>query len=117
MSPPATLFGGCFLPVRQRWLVTPELALLRQGEGAVNTPYPVGVARQQTPALFIGTMERTWRAGVLVAGEEGPFQLMGDLGLHHVTSVGHVEGEAATKLVFRLRGTLGLQWHGRIAED
>jgi hypothetical protein len=105
------------VPVRERWLVTPELALFRQGEGDINTPYPVGVERQQTPALFIGTMERTWRAGILVSGQEGPFQLNGDLGLHHVTSVGHVEGETETKLVFRFRGTLGLEWHGRIADD
>ena len=105
------------VPVRHRWLVTPELALFRQGEGAINTPYPVGVDRQTTPALFIGTMERTWRAGLLVSGEEGPFQLTGDLGLHHVTSLGHVEGATETKLVFRLRGALGLEWHGRIADD
>jgi hypothetical protein len=105
------------MPLRSRWLVTPELALFRQGEGDINTPYPVGIARQQTPALFIGTMERTWRAGLLVSGEEGPFQLTGDVGLHHVTSVGHVEGETETRFVFRVRGTVGLGWRGRIAED
>lgn len=105
------------VPMRERWLVTPELALFRQGEGAINTPYPVGAARQALPALFIGTMERTWRAGVLVSGEEGPFRLSGDLGLHHVTSAGHVEGETDTRLVVRLRGTFGLGWHGRIADD
>ncbi len=105
------------VPVRQRWLVTPELALLRQGEGDINAPYPIGVERQQTPALFIGTMERTWRAGVLVSGQEGPFQLTGDVGLHHVTSKGHEEGRTETKLQFQLRGTLGLDWHGRIADD
>ncbi|HET9603315.1 MAG TPA: hypothetical protein VFO96_03425 [Gemmatimonadales bacterium] len=105
------------VPLRSRWLVTPELALFRQGEGDINTPYPVGAQRQSTPALFIGTMERTWRAGVLVSGEEGPLQLTGDVGLHHVTSAGHVEGETETKLVFRVRGTIGLGWGGRIAED
>jgi hypothetical protein len=105
------------MPVRNRWLVTPELALFRQGEGDINTPYPAGAALQQTPALFIGTMERTWRAGLLVSGQEGPFQLTGDLGVHHVTSVGHVEGETETKFVFKLRGTFGLEWHGRIADD
>jgi hypothetical protein len=105
------------VPVRSRWLVTPELALFRQGEGAISAPYPTGMERQTTPALFIGTMERTWRAGLLVSGDEGPFQLTGDLGLHHVTSVGHVEGATETRLVFRVRGTLGLGWHGRVAED
>jgi hypothetical protein len=105
------------VPVRSRWLVTPEVALLRQGEGAINTPYPVGAERQATPALFIGTMERTWRAGLLVSGDEGPVQLTGDVGLHHVTSVGHLAGATETKLVFRMRGTIGLGWHGRIAED
>lgn len=105
------------MPVHDRWLVTPELALFRQGEGRINDPYPVGDARRATPALFIGTMERTWRAGLLVSGEEGPIRLTADVGLHHVTSVDHVPGATETRGVFRVLGTVGLGWHGRIADD
>jgi hypothetical protein len=105
------------VPVRRRWLVTPELALFRQGEGRINDPYPVGEARRTTSALFIGTMERTYRAGLLVSGEEGPVRLTADVGLHHVTSVDNVEGATDTGVVFRMTGTIGVGWHGRIADD
>ena len=104
------------LPLRSRWLVTPELGLMRQGEGRINDPYPVGEARRTTPALFIGTMERTYRFGLLVSGEEGPVRLTADAGLHHVTSVDHVEGASETRGVFRLLATVGLGWHGRIPD-
>jgi hypothetical protein len=105
------------VPVRRRWLVTPELALFRQGEGRINDPYPVGEARRTTSALFIGTMERTYRAGLLVSGEEGPIRLTADVGLHHVTSVDSVEGATDTGVAFRMTGTVGVGWRGRIADD
>ena len=51
-----------------RWLLTPELTLLRQGEGEINDPFPAdGRARQaRCPQLFIGVVERTWRAAVAI---------------------------------------------------
>ena len=59
------------LPVRRRWLVSPELTLLRQGEGRIDDPYPgTRAERLATPALFIGTVERTWRAALSVSGQE-----------------------------------------------
>ena len=42
----------------ERWLVSPELTVLRQGEGRINTPYPVPDANGvlDTPSLFIGVV-------------------------------------------------------------
>src|SRR5262249_20615105 len=51
-------------PLTRYWLLTPELTLSRQGEGSLDDPFPSGAARGNTPALFIGTVEKTWRAAV-----------------------------------------------------
>jgi hypothetical protein len=101
-------------PVRDRWVVEPEVALLRQGEGAINTPYPVGEDRQNAPTLFIGTLERTWRLGLKATGSEGPLTVSADAGLHRIQNAGHVAGVNDTELAFRVRATLGLQTAGTL---
>ena len=56
-----------------RWLLTPELTLLRQGEGEINDPFPATPSEAgQTPQLFIGVVERTWRAALDLRGRAGP---------------------------------------------
>lgn len=95
-------------PVRDRWVVAPDVALLRQGEGAINTPYPEGEDRQNAPTLFIGTVERTWRLGLTATGREGPVTVSADVGVHRIQNAGHVEGLSQTDLAFRVRATLGL---------
>lgn len=104
------------MPFRARWLISPELALFRQGEGDPRAPYPEGAARAATPTLFIGTVERTFRAAVVVSGSEGPLQVAGDVGVHRVSNAEHVEGAVRTELAFRLRATVGIGTGGRIPE-
>ena len=98
------------LPVRDRWLLSPELTLLRQGEGRINDPYPVPDASGElhTPALFIGIVERTYRAAVGLSGRSGPLDLTADLGFHHVVNSGHQEGRTVNRFEGRLQATLGL---------
>ena len=48
-------------PVGTTWLLTPELTVLRQGEGELTDPIPAPRDRL-LPQLFIGTVEKTWRA-------------------------------------------------------
>jgi hypothetical protein len=102
------------LPFRNQWLLSPELTLLRQGEGRINDPYPVpdpsGVL--STPALFIGTMERTFRAAMGLSGRTGPLDLVADLGFHHVVNSGHQEGRTENRFRGRLQATLGLSRAG-----
>ena len=76
------------LPAAEHWLLTPELTLLRQGEGAIDDPYPPfgSPALQGTPTLFIGTVERTWRAAVGISGRQGPVDLTANAGFHHVVN-------------------------------
>jgi hypothetical protein len=105
------------LPVRNRWLVTPELALFRQGEGRIEDPYPAPAERADFPALFVGTVERTWRAAMAVRGQEGPFALSGEAGFHHVVNAGHQPGIDDDRIEARVQATLGFGWWGSIAGD
>jgi len=104
------------LPVRTQWLLSPELVLLRQGEGRINDPYPVPNASGvlATPALFIGTVERTYRAAVGLSGRTGPLDLIADAGFHHVVNAGHQEGRTVNRFEGRLQMTLGLSRRGML---
>jgi len=104
------------LPVRDEWLLSPELTLLRQGEGRINDPYPVPGADGvlPTPALFIGIVERTYRAGLELSGRTGPLELMAIAGFHHVVNSGHVEGNTVDQVVARFQATIGLGGQGAL---
>jgi hypothetical protein len=101
-------------PLRTQWLVSPELTVLRQGEGRINDPYPVRDANGvlPTPALFIGVVERTYRAAVGVTGRTGPLDLAATAGFHHVVNSGHQEGLNEDRFEGRIQATLGLWREG-----
>ncbi len=98
------------MPLRDRWLLSPELTLLRQGEGQINDPYPVPDANGvlPTPALFIGVVERTYRAGVGLSGRSGPVDVAANAGFHHVVNSGHQEGRTVNRFEGRIQATVGL---------
>jgi len=102
------------VPVRDDWLVAPELTVLRQGEGRIDAPYPVpdpnGVLA--TPALFIGVVERTYRAAIGVSGRTGPLDLVASAGFHHVVNNRHQEGDSVDRFEGRLQVTLGFSRQG-----
>jgi hypothetical protein len=101
------------LPRGARWLLTPELTLLRQGEGKIDDPFPPSDAQAgQTPQLFIGVVERTWRAAIDLRGREGPLDLHLNAGLHHVVNAGNQEGRTVNRFEGRLQATLGLSHRG-----
>ena len=102
------------LPLRSKWLLSPELTLLRQGEGRINDPYPVPDANGvlATPALFIGVVERTYRAGLGLTGRTGPLDLFASAGFHHVVNSGHQEGRSGDRFEGRIQATLGLGREG-----
>ena len=102
------------LPVMERWLASPELTVLRQGEGRINDPYPEPDANGvlDTPSLFIGVVERTYRVAVALSGGAGPLVLAGEAGLHHVVNDGHVPGRTEDRFVGRIQATLGLSRRG-----
>jgi len=101
------------VPRGTRWLLAPELTLLRQGEGTVDAPFPASPeAAGATPQLFIGVVERTWRAALDLSGREGPLDLHLNAGLHHVVNAGHVHGRTVNRFEGRLQATFGLGRRG-----
>lgn len=101
------------VPRGTRWLLTPELTLLRQGEGDINDPFPATSAEAgRIPQLFIGVMERTWRAALDLRGREGPLDLHLNAGVHHVVNADHQEGRTVNRFEGRLQATLGLSRRG-----
>ena len=103
------------LPVGTRWLLTPELTVLRQGEGEITDPFPATSAEAgDIPQLFIGVVERTWRAAVAVTGRQGPLDLRASAGFHHVVNAGHEEGRTVDRFEGRLQATVGLSGGGSL---
>lgn len=95
------------------WLLTPELTLLRQGEGEIGDPFPATAAEAGAiPQLFIGVVERTWRAALGVSARQGPLDLTANAGLHHVVNADHVEGRTVNRFEGRFQATLGLSRRG-----
>jgi hypothetical protein len=102
--------------VRNRWLLSPELTILRQGEGEINDPYPVpdSTGVLATPSLFIGVVERTYRAALAISGRTGALEFIADGGLHHVVNAGHQEGQTDDRFEGRLQVTVGLGRRGML---
>ncbi|MBA3258899.1 MAG: hypothetical protein H0T68_05455 [Gemmatimonadales bacterium] len=103
------------VPGGTRWLFRPELTLLRQGEGRIGDPFPPpGSAGSRVPTLFIGTVERTWRAAIGVTGRRGPLELHANAGFHHVVNAGNQRGRTVDRFEGRLQATLGLSHRGML---
>ena len=94
------------------WLFTPELTLLRQGGGRINDPFPTTAEAGATPQLFIGVVERTWRAALGISGRQGPVDIAANAGFHHVVNSAHVEGRTVNRFEGRLQATLGIGRRG-----
>jgi hypothetical protein len=95
------------------WLLRPDLTVVRQGEGAIDAPFPATAAEAgQTPQLFIGVVERTYRLGIGISGRQGPLDLVADAGLHHILNRNHQEGQTVNRFEGRVQATLGLRRKG-----
>jgi hypothetical protein len=94
------------------WLFTPELTLLRQGQGRINDPFPPPAEAGATPQLFIGVVERTWRAALGISSRQGPLDLSANAGFHHVVNSDHIEGRTVNRFEGRLQATLGIGRRG-----
>jgi hypothetical protein len=102
-------------PVASRWLFTPELTVQRQGQGRINDPVPEPntLAAGATPTLFIGTVERTFRAALGVSGQEGRLAIQANAGLHYIQNEYNVAGRNRTRFVGRIQATIGIGKRGR----
>jgi hypothetical protein len=104
------------LPVTRHWLVTPELTLLRQGEGSIQDPYPPSGTPElgSTPQLFIGVVERTYRAALAINGSLRPFRVTANGGFHRIENANHVEGNTVHRFEGRLFVTVGISRRGKL---
>jgi hypothetical protein len=83
-------------------LLTPEVTLLRQGEGDFRLPYPPVTAYDSTPAFLDGVVERTVRLAISGQLSAGAWSLSGDGGVHLISNADHVTGATKTRWVARL---------------
>jgi hypothetical protein len=103
------------LTLRASWLptpgslLTPELTLLRQGEGDLHLAHPAVAAYDSTRAFLSGVVERTVRLAVSGQLSAGPWTVSGDGGVHLIANAGHVTGANQTRWV----GTIGLTYRYR----
>ena len=96
------------IPVSATWLVSPRLAVLRQGEGRLLAPYPAFAEAGGVPSRFIGITATSVWAGLGVAGWHRALQVSGEGGLRHTSNAGHVAGRTRISLEGRVTATLGL---------
>jgi hypothetical protein len=95
-------------PATPHWLLTPELTLLRQGQGRIDDPFPaLGLPAGSTPVIFIGTVEHTWRAALGLSGRQGPFDVTASAGFHHVTNAFNLPGRTVNRFEGRITATIG----------
>jgi hypothetical protein len=87
-------------------LVTPEVTILRQGEGDFRKPYPTDAEYPTTPTFHAGVVERTIRLAVGVRADRRRFGVRGDAGVHFVSNAAHVTGASDTRFV----GSLGVEY-------
>ena len=90
-------------------LLTPELTLIRQGEGDFRLPYPAVTAFDSTAAFLQGVVERTVRLAVGYQFAVGAWSLAGDGGVHLIANARNVSGDDRTKWV----GRVGLTYRYR----
>ena len=90
-------------------LLTPEVTLLRQGEGDFRLPYPPVTAYDSTPAFLSGVVERTVRLAMGYRLLAGAWSVTGDGGVHLIRNVGHANGVRETRWV----GRVAIEWRYR----
>lgn len=92
-----------------RVLLTPDVTLLRQGEGDFRLPYPPVAAFDSTPTFLAGVVERTVRLAVGYQLSAGAWSLAGDGGVHLIHNARHAAGVDRTRWV----GRVELTWRYR----
>jgi hypothetical protein len=90
-------------------LLSPEVTLVRQGEGDFRLPYPTVADYDTTPVFLAGTVERTVRIGAVGRWLVGRWQLHAEGGVHLVSNANHLAGDRETRFV----GKMGLTYRFR----
>ena len=91
--------------------IEPGIALLRQGEGRINSDFPPNLGAGQ-PTIFIGTIATTLRVGTdfRLRFLDDQFSVHGDIGLHLVDNAEHSLGVSESDFVWRIAVEISDIW-------
>jgi len=94
-------------------LLEPNVSVLRQGEGRIQTAFPQDEeSLASTPSFLIGTVRSTVRLGMRATAELGPVSLEADVGANRTRNPQHLAGPARNRLDGRLLITIGARRAG-----
>lgn len=103
------------VPAFDRWLVSPDVAVQRQGAARLGDPFPETPEQVRNTSAFLSKpVETTWRLGLSVSGRHGPLDLQATGGLHHLTNAGNVDGVSRTRFEGRIQALLHFGTEGRL---
>ncbi|MES2306061.1 MAG: capsule assembly Wzi family protein [Gemmatimonadota bacterium] len=105
------LTGVISIPVARSLLMSPYLSWQRQGEGRLDVTPPFN---ETTPTFLIGTVRRTIRAAVGLAGGVGPARILADVGVNRVRNADQVLGRSTSSLEGRFIVTVGGAAQGQL---
>jgi hypothetical protein len=95
-------------------LVSPEVTLLRQGEGDFRLPYPPVAAYGTTPVFLDGVVERTLRLALAARADTRDWSVAADAGVHLIENRAHVSGDTESRFVGSVRFEYRLHWQGAL---
>ena len=93
-------------------LLTPEVTLLRQGEGDPRLPHPLPPAYPATATLFEGVVQRVVRLAVGGTWQYHRLSVTGNGGVHLIHNAGHVAGASDTRWLGSIGLSYRLAWEG-----
>jgi len=109
-----TVGASLAVPIRERWLVQPDVTVLKQGEGRITTPFPTNAELPNTPELFLGQPTTTVRLGATVSGGFGALQVSGTGGYFMSKHVDHIRGLDRNSFEARIKATIGIMRQGPV---
>jgi hypothetical protein len=100
------------IPLRDALILHPEISLLRQGEGRIQSPFPEYDSLPSTPRLFAGTVRRTVRVALGADGAIGPVTVDADVGLNFDRNSDQMPGYDRSRFEGRVKATFhfGRTW-------
>ena len=95
-------------------LLSPEVTLLRQGEGDFRLPYPPVAAYGTTPVFLDGVVERTIRLALAARADTRRWSISADAGIHLIDNLAHVSGDTESRFVGSVAVTYRFDWQGAL---
>jgi len=99
-------------PIRQGWVVTPELTFLRQGAAQITDSFPPSL--DGLDGFLSGVVAKTARLAVGVRGQQGRVRVQGNLGVNQTWNADHIEGNTATTFVAQVMATVRIGKRGAL---